>query len=341
VNTPEPTNQRIVSGVRATGRMHLGNYFGAARTFIDLAARGDVECFFFVADLHTLTTLRDPAALRRLLPEIVLDYLAAGIDPARTTVFVQSSAAETSELAWLLSSVTYVGELERVPNFKERERHRVEGEPINAGLLNYPLLMAADILGPRAHLVAAGEDQYPHLELVRDIARRFNHRFFPDEAPYFPEPQPAASEPVRVPGLDGSGKMGKSHGNTLAMMDTAEERWEKLAPAVTDPARRTRTDPGTPEHCNIYALHQLVSPAARVAEVAAGCRSAGIGCIDCKRQLNESLETVLAPIQLRRRELARSPDLVRDVLHEGGRRAAATIAETRDVVQDRVGIVRY
>jgi tryptophanyl-tRNA synthetase len=321
--------------------MHLGNYLGSVRDFVRLTARDDREGYFFVADLHTLTTLREPDLLRAQLPEIVLDYLAAGIDPARATVFAQSSVPETSELAWLLASVTYVGELERVPNFKERERHRTEGEPINVGLLNYPLLMAADIVGPRAHIVPVGEDQYPHLELVRDIARRLNRRFFAAGAPFFPEPEPASSEPVRVPGLDGSGKMGKSDGNTLAFADTDEERWSKLSVAVTDPARRTRSDPGTPERCGIYAMHQHVTPGERVAEVANGCRTASIGCIDCKRVLDASLHALIEPIQVRRRELASRQDLVRSVLHDGAERARAIIRETRDVVQDKVGIVRY
>ncbi len=338
--TPAIPRERVVSGIRATGRMHLGNYLGAVRTFAEFSQR-DVDCYFFVADLHTLTTLKDPALLRAQLPEIVLDYMAAGIDPARATVFAQSSVPETSELAWLLSSVTYVGELERIPNFKEREKHRVEGEPINVGLLNYPLLMAADILGPRAHWVPVGEDQYPHIELVRDIARRFNRKFAPGGAGFFPEPQPASKEPVRVPGLDGSGKMGKSQGNTLAMSDTDDERWAKLAPAVTDPARRTRTDPGTPERCGVYAIHQLVSTPDVVGEVAEGCRTAGISCIDCKMQLHHGIGALLQPIQLRRRELAGRTDLVRDVLADGAKHARKIVTETRDVVQDAVGIVRY
>jgi tryptophanyl-tRNA synthetase len=321
--------------------MHLGNYLGAVRTFAELSRRDDVDCYFFVADLHTLTTLRDPDALRRLLPEVVLDYLAAGVDPVRATVYAQSSVPETSEIAWLLASVTYVGELERVPNFKERERHRNDGEPINAGLLNYPLLMAADILGPRAHLAVVGEDQYPHIELVRDIARRFNRRFVVGAPGFFPEPEPAAAVPVRVPGLDGSGKMGKTEGNTLGIAESPEERWTKLAVAVTDPARRTRQDPGTPERCGIYAMHELVSPPAQIAEVATGCRTAGMGCLDCKAVLHENINTVLTPIRVRRAELAAEADLVRDVLRDGAARARTTVAETRDVVQDKVGIVRY
>lgn len=322
--------------------MHLGNYLGAVRAFAEIARRPEVDSYFFVADLHSLTTARDPAALRGLLPEIVLDYLAAGVDPARTAVFAQSSIPETCEIAWLLSSVTYVGELERVPAFKERERSRADGEPISAGILNYPLLMAADILGLRAHRVPVGEDQYPHLELVRDIARRLNKRYFAEDSPgFFPEPEPAAGEPVRVPGLDGSGKMGKSAGNSLTLTDTADERWARLAPAVTDPARRTRQDPGTPERCGIYAIHQLVSRPERVAEVAAGCRTAGIGCLDCKGMLNESIGATLEPIQIRRRELEAQPDLVRAVLHDGAARARPLVAQTRDAVQDRLGITRY
>lgn len=333
--------RRVVSGIRATGRMHLGNYFGAVRSFSQMARQAGHESYFFIADLHTLTTLRDPDRLRALLPEVVLDYIAAGVDPERDIVFAQSNVPETSELAWLLASVTYVGELERVPSFKERERRSGEGEPINAGLLNYPLLMAADILGPRAHLVTVGEDQYPHIELARDIARRFNRRFFTGSGPFFPEPEPASAEPVRVPGLDGSGKMGKSEGNALGVFERSDERWAKLSVAVTDPARQRREDSGTPEHCNIYALHQIVSPPAQVGEVAQGCRSAAIGCVDCKRVLHQNVDALVTPIQMRRAELAAKRDLAREVLHEGARRARAIVGETRDIVQDKVGIVRY
>lgn len=342
--TPRPMNspaQRIVTGLRATGRLHLGNYLGAIRPFADLLRTDSARGFFCIADLHTLTTMRDAARLRSIVPEIVLDVMASGVDPSRAVLFAQSGVPETSELAWLFASYTYVGELERVPSFKERERQRDSSDPINAGMLNYPLLMAADILGPRAHRVSVGEDQYPHLELARDIARRFNRAFASDATPFFPEPEPLAAEPVRVPGLDGSGKMGKSMQNAIGVADDADARWEKIAPAPTDPARRTRQDPGTPEHCPIYALHQHVSTAATCGEVASACRTASIGCIDCKQTLNASMSTLLDPIRLLRNDLAARPERVREVLGDGAASARAVVRETRDVVQDNLGIVRF
>lgn len=328
---------RIVAGLRATGRVHLGNHLGAVRPFTAALADTRATGYFCIADLHTLTSMRDADALRSLVPAVALDVLASGVDPDRAVLFAQSSVPETSELAWLFASNTYIGELERVPSFKERERHR-DSDPINAGMLNYPLLMAADILGPRAHRVAVGEDQYPHLELARDIARRFNRS---GDDPLFPEPQPLATEPVRIPGLDGSGKMGKSLHNAISFDDDAEARWAKLSTAVTDPARRRREDPGTPEHCPMYTLHQHVSSVETCREVADGCRRASIGCIDCKRRLSDGIGALFEPVQLRRRELAANPGRVRQVLGDGAAVARRVVRETRDAVQDRLGIVRY
>ena len=332
---------RIMSGLRATGRLHLGNELGAVRPFVNLLRQPDTHGFFCIADLHTLTTFRDAAALRALVPDVLLDVLAAGVDPERVVIYAQSSVPETSELAWLFASLTLVGELERVPSFKERERHR-DSHPINAGMLTYPLLMAADILGLRAHRVSVGEDQYPHLELARDLARRFNRLYAIDGATAFlPEPDPLTAEPVRVPGLDGSGKMGKSLHNAISIADDKAARWNKLAPASTDPARRRTEDPGTPEHCTMFALHEHVSSPAVRDEVAEGCRSAKLTCVDCKHRLNDELEVLCGPVQLRRRDLAARPGLVREVLGDGAARARKVVRETRDVVQDRLGIVQY
>ena len=282
----------------------------------------------------------DPASLRADVPELVLDYLAAGVDIDHTTVFAQSSVPETSEIAWLLSGLVHLRDLERAPDF-QRGQQRSENEPVNVALLNYPLLMAADILGPRAAHVAVGEDQYPHLELVRDIARRFTRRFFAGAEPLFPEPAAVAGDPVRVPGLDGSGKMGKSAGNTLAIADPADVRWAKLSVANTDPGRRNDTDPGTPERCPVFAIHQLVTGGARVGDIAEQCRGATLSCNDCKRALHTSITTLVEPIQSRRAELSAKLGLVREILHAGGVRARGIIAETRDVLQDKLGIVRY
>ncbi|MCZ6690232.1 MAG: tryptophan--tRNA ligase [Planctomycetota bacterium] len=325
----------VLSGIRATGRMHLGNYLGAMRDFVTLSERDDRECFFFVADLHTLTTLPDADQIRRNVPEIVLSYLAAGIDPERSTIYTQSSVPETSELFWLFSNLMPVGELLKSPSYKEKAQ--MHPDNINAGLLNYPVLMAADILGPRAHFVPVGEDQYTHLENARDIARRFNNRY----GDFFPLPQPLQQSGIRVPGLDGTGKMGKSDGNTLDLVDTPDEMWKKLAPAVTDPARKTRKDPGNPDICNIYTIHTYVSTEEELNWVREGCTTAGIGCLDCKKTLHKNISDLLAEYQERHRDLSARKGYAEEVLREGARRARKVIGETVREAQDRMGVAAY
>lgn len=328
----------VLSLVRATGRQHLGNYLGALRQMGELSRRDDRRCFFGIADLHTLTTHPDPKVVRDNTPEAVLDILASGVDPARSVVYVQSSVPETSELFWLLCCLMPLGLLQRATTFKDKSEKQPEN--INAGLLTYPVLMAADILGPRADLVPVGEDQYQHLEMARDLAGKFNRQFCPEDAPLFPEPQPVAKEPIRVPGLDGTGKMGKSEGNALLLSDTPDEMWEKLRPAVTDPARKRRQDPGTPEICNIYGIHQLVSSKETIEWSAHGCRTAGIGCIECKKRLHGHVVEVLGPVQQRRAALAAQKDLVADVLSDGTKRARAVISETVERAKDLTGLSR-
>ncbi len=328
----------VLSLVRATGRQHLGNYLGALKQMGELSRRDDRKCYFGIADLHTLTTHPDPAVVRENTPEAVLDILASGVDPARSVVYVQSSVPETSELFWLLCCLMPLGLLQRATTFKDKSEKQPEN--VNAGLLTYPVLMAADILGPRADLVPVGEDQYQHLEMARDLAGKFNRLLCPPDAPLFPEPQPVEKEPVRVPGLDGTGKMGKSEGNALLLSDTPEEMWEKLRPAVTDPARKRRTDPGTPEVCGIYGIHELVSSKETIEWAAHGCRTAGIGCIECKKALHGHVVELLGPVQARRAQLQRSPDLVADVLSDGTRRARAAISETVERAKDLMGLVR-
>jgi len=326
----------VLSLVRATGHGHLGNYLGAYRQMAELSARDDRRCFFGVADLHTLTTNPNPSDIRRYAPGIVLDILASGVDPKRAVVFMQSSVPETYELFWILSCIMPMGLLQRAVTFKDKSEKQPEN--VNAGLLTYPVLMAADILGPRAHFVPVGEDQYQHLEMARELANKFNRMFCPDE-PLFPEPQAVAKVPIRVPGLDGTGKMGKSEGNALYLSDGADAMWEKLRPAMTDPARKRRQDPGTPENCNIYTIHEYVSPPETLVWAAEGCRAAGIGCVDCKKRLHGHLLELLGPVQERRRELARDPALVGDVLSDGTRRAREAIRETVERAKDLVGIV--
>ena len=323
---------------RATGRAHLGNYLGAMRAYVEWSRREDLRCFIGVADLHTLTTHPDPETVRRYTPEFVLDILAAGVDPKRSVLYAQSAVPETSELFWLLCCLMPLGLLQRATTFKDKSAKQPDN--VNAGLLTYPVLMAADILGPRAELVPVGEDQYQHLEMARELAGKFNRAYCPPDEPLFPEPQAVAREPVRVPGLDGSGKMGKSEGqdNALFLTDSDAEMWEKLRPAVTDPARQRRTDPGTPEICNVYGIHTLVSPPEVVSWAAQGCRTAGIGCIECKRALHEHVVAMLGPVRERRAELARQADLANDVLADGARRARAVISETVARAKDLMGL---
>jgi tryptophanyl-tRNA synthetase len=338
MSAPPATRVRtMLTLFRATGRAHLGNYLGAMRPYVEWSQREDLRCFIGIADLHTLTTHPDPVAVRERTPEFVLDLLAAGVDPARSILYAQSSVPETSELFWLLCCLMPLGLLQRATTFKDKSAKQPEN--VNAGLLAYPVLMAADILGPRAELVPVGEDQYQHLEMARELASKFNRLYAPDD-PLFPEPQALARDPVRVPGLDGSGKMGKSEaeGNALYLTDDDARMWEALRPAVTDPARRLRTDPGTPEICNVYQIHALVSPPADVLAVATGCRTAGIGCIDCKKVLHRHVTALLGPVRERRAALARDPDLVRDVLSDGARRARAVIAETVARAKDLMGL---
>ena len=332
----DSSRKTVLSLVRATGQGHLGNYLGAYRQMAELSARDDRTCFYGVADLHTLTTHPNPAEIRRYAPGIVLDILASGVDPKRSILFMQSTVPETSELFWILSCLMPIGLLQRAVTFKDKSEKQPEN--VNAGLLAYPVLMAADILGPRAQLVPVGEDQYQHLEMARELANKFNRMFCPDD-PLFPEPQAVAKVPIRVPGLDGGGKMGKSEGNALYLSDGADAMWEKLRPAMTDPARKRRQDPGTPENCNIYTIHEYVSPPETLAWAAEGCRSASIGCVDCKKRLHGHLVDLLGPVQERRRELARDPSLVGDVLSDGTRRAREVIRETVERAKDLVGIV--
>lgn len=331
----ESEKRVVLSGIRATGILHLGNWFGAIQQFVQLQNDPLNQCFYFVADLHTLTTMPDPNQIRTHLPNIVLDYLAAGLDPNRSIIYTQSSVTETVELMWLLANLMPVGDLERAPSFKEKAAKQPDN--VNAGLLNYPVLMAADILGPKADLVPVGEDQLVHLEMTRELVRKFNRLF----GEVFPEPKALHEKAVRVPGLDGSGKMGKSDNNSLSLTESPDEMWAKLKVAVTDPARKTRQDPGNPLICNIYSLHRFVSSRDELEWAYKGCTTAGIGCLDCKAVLHKNTVELLKPFQERRLELLKEKEIVREVLSEGGKRARAVIAETVAQVRDLMGIVKY
>jgi tryptophanyl-tRNA synthetase len=324
---------RIFSGIQPSGELHIGNWLGAVQNWVTL--QRSYESLICIVDLHAITSKYDPSTLAQRTRDMAIGLLAAGIDPSRATLFVQSHVPEHSELQWLLTSVTPLGELERMTQFKDKAQRF---ESIPAGLLNYPVMMAADILLYRADLVPVGEDQIQHLELTREIARKWNAEFGRGES-FFPEPQPILTEAKRITGLDGQAKMSKSLGNTIGLLDTPEEIWQKLRPAKTDPARVTRKDPGNPEICNIYHLHRYFSPPETVALVAENCRGAKWGCLDCKRVLADNMIATLAPIRERALELQDEPYRVDEILAAGASAAHRRASETMREVRDRMGFL--
>ena len=337
---------RIFSGIQPSGSLHIGNYLGAVKNWVELQHK--YESFFCIVDYHAITVPYEPADLRARTADMALSLLAAGLDPAKCTLFVQSRVPEHTELAWIFNTLTPLGELERQTQFKEKASRE---ESVPAGLLNYPVLQAADILLYRAELVPVGEDQVQHLELSREIARKWNARFDPQSVPeqiahklmgevpgFFPEPKPLLTPTRRVMGLDGKAKMSKSLGNTIELLEDPASIWEKLRPAATDPARVRRTDPGTPEVCNIYHLHKAFSPPATVEHVAVQCRTAGWGCLDCKKVLHESMERELGPIRARAQELAAKPKKVSETLAAGADHAHKVARETMGEVKTRMGL---
>jgi tryptophanyl-tRNA synthetase len=322
---------RIFSGIQPSGELHIGNYLGAVKNWV--ALQGTMEAIYCIVDYHAIMTPYEPSQLRERRKEMALGLLAAGIDPDLASLFVQSDVPEHTELAWIFNAVTPLGELERQTQFKDKSQRM---ESVNAGLLNYPILQAADILLYRADMVPVGEDQLQHLELSRVIARRWNAQFSP-EADFFPEPKALLTPTRRIMGLDGQAKMSKSLGNTIGLLESPEEIWAKLRPAVTDPKRIKKTDPGTPEVCNIYHLHKAFSPPATVENVAVQCSTAGWGCIDCKKVLAASMEEELVPIRRRAEELRANPAMVEDALAKGAETCRALAAETMHGVRDLMG----
>jgi tryptophanyl-tRNA synthetase len=324
---------RIFSGIQPSGDLHIGNYLGAVRNWVQLQTQH--ETFICIVNYHAITAPYDPADLVRRTHDMAISLLASGIDPARATLFVQSTVPEHTELAWIFNAVTPLGELERQTQFKEKSARQ---ESVVAGLLNYPILQAADILLYHADLVPVGEDQVQHLELSREVARRWNARFAPD-APYFPEPKPLLTPTSRVMGLDGQAKMSKSLNNYIGLLEEPDAIWEKLRPAMTDPARKRKTDPGNPEICNIYTLHKAFSPPALQAEVVEKCTGAGWGCIDCKKSLLDPMVAELTPIRRRAAELRAAPDVVAAALEAGTGRAGAVARRTISETKATMGLV--
>ena len=324
---------RIFSGIQPSGSLHIGNYLGAVKNWVELQHK--YESFFCIVDYHAITLPYKPDDLRARVADMALGLLAAGLDPAKCTIFVQSMVPEHTELAWIFNTLTPLGELERQTQFKEKASRE---ESVPAGILNYPVLQAADILLYRAELVPVGEDQLQHLELSREIARKWNARFDPPAHGFFPEPKGLLTPARRIMGLDGQAKMSKSLGNTVDLLEDPKSIWEKLKPAVTDPKRVRRTDPGTPEVCNIYHLHKAFSPAATVEHVAVQCRSAGWGCLDCKKVLHESMEKELVPIRARAKEIAAHPAKMKKDLAAGAEHAGSIASGTMKEVKKKMGL---
>src|SRR5881396_2318706 len=331
---------RVFSGIQPSGELHVGNYLGAVQNWVRLQHQH--ECLFCIVDLHAVTQPYDVATLRQRTLDMAIGLLAAGLDPERCIVFVQSQVPEHTELNWLLTTVTPLGELERQTQFKDKSQRQ---ESVPAGLLNYPVLQAADVLLYEATLVPVGEDQLQHLELMREIARRWNSRFANGRAAErgegfgFPEPQALLSTAKRVLGLDGQAKMSKSLGNTIGLFETPETIWEKLKPAATDPARVTRRDPGNPDICNIFTIHQGFSPPDTLKLVAHNCRTAGWGCLDCKRVLADNMIAALTPIRERAQALQAEPRKVTDLLRTGAAKARAIARRTMTQVRRRMGFL--
>jgi tryptophanyl-tRNA synthetase len=323
--------KRVLSGIQPSGTIHIGNYFGAIENWVRLTS--EYDCFFTIVDYHAITVAYDPSRMQRRIFEAAMDNIAAGLDPSRCTIFVQSHVPEHTELCWLLNCVTPMGELGRMTQFKEKSEREREG--VTAGLLNYPILQAADILVYKADAVPVGEDQAQHLEFTREVARRFNGRF----GEFFPEPRTLIGRGARVMGLDGESKMSKSLENFIGVAEEPDAVWEKLRPAKTDEARKRRSDPGDPGRCNIFSYHKLVTPEGKIREIVEGCTTAGIGCIDCKKIFFENLIRVLDPIRTKRRELEERPEIVREALAEGARKAGAIARETVHGAKALMGLV--
>jgi tryptophanyl-tRNA synthetase len=340
VSNPTPVDRkRVLSGMRPTGKLHLGNYMGALHNWVRLQNQPEYECYFFIADWHALTTdYADPSLIAESRREVILDYLAAGLDPAKSVLFVQSDVKQHAELHLLLSMITSIGWLERVPTYKEQQENLRDRDLSTYGFLGYPLLQSADILIYQPSFVPVGQDQAAHVELTREIARRFN-QFYKrtDGSDILPEPQVLLTPSPKLPGTDGR-KMSKSYGNTIMLTDPEPEIRSKLKTMVTDPARIRRKDPGNPDKCPVGDLHKIFSSQETLAKVYDGCTTAGIGCIECKGWAADAIVAHVAPIQERRAHLEQNPALVAGILSDGARRASARAEQTMQEVRSAMGL---
>ncbi|MDQ6961645.1 MAG: tryptophan--tRNA ligase [Mariprofundaceae bacterium] len=322
---------RIVSGMRPTGRLHLGHKKGVLDNWLNL--QKEQECLFFVADWHALTTdYAQPEIVGKTIWDMVIDWLAVGVDPNKSTIFIQSEVPEHAELHLLFSFMTPLPWLERVPTYKDQIEKLREKDLGTYGFLGYPLLQAADILMYQANGVPVGEDQVPHVELTREVARRFNHLYRKPDQPLFPEPESLLMPTAKMPGLDGQ-KMSKSYGNTIELAEEWKVTEKKVKTMPTDPARMRRDDPGTPEKCPVWDFHKTFSTEVEREELRDGCTSASIGCLDCKKVLLTHLEEELQPIRQRRADLVIHMDDVRDIVRSGNERARVLAGRTMDKVR--------
>lgn len=322
------SNKRIVSGMRPTGALHLGHYFGVLKNWVEM--QNDSECFFFVADWHALTSeFENTAHVKNCVPQLVIDWLAAGLDPEKCVIFQQSQVKQHAELHLLLSMITPVSWLERCPTYKEQQQQISNKDLGNFGFLGYPLLMASDILLYRPQWVPVGQDQLPHLEMCREICRRFNGMY----GDFLIEPQARLTPAAKCPGLDGR-KMSKSYGNSIAIGEAMEAVEPKVRSMKTDEKRLRRTDVGNPDECNLFPYHVLMTDAATQADIRKGCTDASFGCVDCKKRLLVSLAETLEPIHERRREIEAHPDMVWDILRDGNAKARIEAERTMEGVRE-------
>jgi tryptophanyl-tRNA synthetase len=322
--------KRVFSGARPTGRQHLGNYLGAIQNYVRL--QDEYECIYCIVDIHALTSLEDMSGLKKNVNDMILDWLAAGLDPQKSILFVQSHVPEVMQLHTLLSMITPLGWLLRVPTFKEKVK--LQPHNVNYGLVGYPVLQTADIVLYKAEFIPVGEDQLPHIELAREIARRFNNLF----SYTFPEPEAKLTSFPLVLGLDGKDKMSKQAGNDIELAISPKETTERVMTAVTDPSRRYRSDPGHPEICNVYRLHGFFD-LLRQSDIGRQCRAAEIGCVDCKMMLAKAINSVLEPFRERRATLAEKPQYIADALADGARRARVIAVETLNSVKEKMGLI--
>jgi len=325
------TRKRTVSGMRPTGALHLGHYFGVLKNWV--AMQNEMDCYYFVADWHALTSdYADTSNIKSYVQEMVKDWLASGLDPEECTIFQQSAVKEHAELHLLLSMITPLGWLERCPTYKE-QRDQISNKDLgNYGFLGYPVLMATDILMYRPAYVPVGQDQLPHVEMTREIARRFNHMY---DCSLFPEPESKLTPDAKLPGLDGR-KMSKSYNNGIFLRESMNDIQGKVRGMLTDKNRVRRQDPGNPDICNLFPYHVLMTSEEKQAELREGCTSAGIGCVDCKKALLASMGDFLAPIHERRRELDSKDKYVQEVLEHGNERAAKVARETMEMVRSAI-----